>query len=136
LPAQSAGRRPEVPPEERQYLESGGAERGSGCRRWGNPTAVYLDSCLLPRLSAMGSTKQRQLPAGTASSQQTVGPGHARLEAVDRLRGLVMILMTLDHVRGYFTNPFLDPTGSYRPGRRSPTWRKIKPGGRAKRSEG
>ena len=28
----------------------------------------------------------------------------------------------------------LDST--YRPGRRSPTWRKIKPGGRAKRSEG
>jgi ATP-dependent DNA ligase len=28
----------------------------------------------------------------------------------------------------------LDST--YRPGRRSPTWRKIKPGGRAKRWEG
>lgn len=33
-----------------------------------------------------------------------------RLDSVDRLRGLVMVLMALDHVRGYFTNPLLDPT--------------------------
>ena len=58
----------------------------------------------------MGSTKQQPLSASTAGSQQTAGPGRARLEAVDRLRGVVMILMALDHVRGYFANPFLDPT--------------------------
>jgi uncharacterized membrane protein len=33
-----------------------------------------------------------------------------RLDSVDRLRGLVMVLMALDHVRGYFTNPLIDPT--------------------------
>jgi uncharacterized membrane protein len=52
----------------------------------------------------MGSTTPGQLSADTA------GAGRTRLEAVDRLRGLVMVLMALDHVRGYFTNPYRDPT--------------------------
>jgi uncharacterized membrane protein len=37
------------------------------------------------------------------------GPATERLDAVDRLRGLVMVLMALDHVRGYFTT-LADPT--------------------------
>lgn len=50
----------------------------------------------------MGTTRPQQAPAEAA--------GRARLDSVDRLRGLVMVLMALDHVRGYFTNPSLDPT--------------------------
>jgi hypothetical protein len=48
LPAESPRTRGDVPPEERQYLRRGGAEKRSGRRRWGNPTSVYLASPLLP----------------------------------------------------------------------------------------
>jgi hypothetical protein len=46
LPAKRRRRAPEVPPEEREYLASGGAERRSSPRRWGNPTEVSLTSVL------------------------------------------------------------------------------------------
>jgi len=39
-------RQPEVPPEEREYLARGGAEQRSSCRRWGEPTEVWLTSSL------------------------------------------------------------------------------------------
>jgi uncharacterized membrane protein len=37
-------------------------------------------------------------------------PTHRRLDHVDLLRGLVMVIMVLDHVRGYLTNVTFDPT--------------------------
>ena len=37
-------------------------------------------------------------------------PGHRRLDHVDLLRGLVMVIMVLDHVRAYFTEARFDPT--------------------------
>jgi hypothetical protein len=47
LPAQGRRRPYEIPPEERQYLESGGIEKRVSRRRWGNPTEVQLTSPLL-----------------------------------------------------------------------------------------
>jgi uncharacterized membrane protein len=37
-------------------------------------------------------------------------PARSRLAAVDLLRGLVMVIMTLDHVRDFFTNARFEPT--------------------------
>jgi uncharacterized membrane protein len=36
-------------------------------------------------------------------------PTPTRLEAVDLLRGLLMILMALDHTRDYFSKVTIDP---------------------------
>src|SRR5262249_23540408 len=46
----------------------------------------------------------------TSSSIGGASPPRGRLEGIDLLRGLVMALMALDHVRDYFTNPRMDPT--------------------------
>ena len=47
-------------------------------------------------------------PAPATASPVPAAP--RRLDHVDLLRGLVMVLMVLDHVRDYFTAARFDPT--------------------------
>src|SRR5213594_3866611 len=56
----------------------------------------------------MGSS----IAAGPESPTRVAEPlrGTARLDSVDLLRGLVMVVMALDHVRDFFTNVPYDPT--------------------------
>ena len=46
----------------------------------------------------------------TAASEALRVPAGRRLDHVDLLRGLVMVIMVLDHVRDYLTNAHFDPT--------------------------
>jgi uncharacterized membrane protein len=48
-----------------------------------------------------------ELPLASASARQVVT--HGSLTSIDRLRGLVMMVMALDHVRDYFTSVKFDP---------------------------
>jgi uncharacterized membrane protein len=57
------------------------------------PDVRWLDKSVASALPANGPSK----------------PATGRLESVDRLRGLVMAVMALDHVRGYFAGS-VDPT--------------------------
>ncbi len=43
------------------------------------------------------------------SHERPAGPAKERLDSIDLLRGLVMVVMALDHVRDYFTEVRFDP---------------------------
>lgn len=47
---------------------------------------------------------------GRASPDTPLAGSHLRLSAVDHLRGLVMVVMVLDHTREFFMNSRIDPT--------------------------
>ena len=52
------------------------------------------------------------VPTATTETGEAVlaTSGRRRLESVDLLRGLVMVIMALDHVREWFTNVKFSPT--------------------------
>jgi hypothetical protein len=86
LPAE-AGRRYELPPDEEEFLKSGGAEKRAGRRRWGNPTEVHVTSVSLGgRLhgivinrstGGLGVFIDRKLEAGALAEVRAVeAPGY------------------------------------------------------------
>jgi uncharacterized membrane protein len=56
---------------------------------------------------------QATVVGGTPSScycEAQQASARPRLDAVDLLRGLVIVIMALDHARDFFTNARFDPT--------------------------
>jgi uncharacterized membrane protein len=63
----------------------------------------------------MTAVLQPDTPSGAfrirkAQAAATPAPVRPRLDHVDLLRGLVMVIMVLDHVRAFFTSAHFDPT--------------------------
>ena len=51
------------------------------------------------------------LGSETADKQSAVSTARPRLDSIDFVRGVVMVIMALDHVRDYFSHSFfIDPT--------------------------
>src|SRR5688572_24881157 len=58
----------------------------------------------------MASTPQSASMASPPTTSANSGAVRPRLDSVDALRGLVMVIMALDHTRGFFSKAGFDPT--------------------------
>jgi uncharacterized membrane protein len=67
-------------------------------------------STLLQPESHSGEYQIRPTPVTIAPAPSDQVPTRQRVDHVDLLRGLVMVIMVLDHVRDYLTNARFDPT--------------------------
>src|SRR5690242_135113 len=67
-------------------------------------------SCMTTVLRPEFSSGEFRKSSPTGAPATPVPAGPRRLDHVDLLRGLVMVLMVLDHVRDYFTAVRFDPT--------------------------
>lgn len=68
--------------------------------------SATLDESVVPSGEMLSPRQRHFIP----SDKQVWHPLPGRVEAVDLLRGLLMILMALDHTRDYFSNVTIDPT--------------------------
>src|SRR5688572_4919819 len=86
--------------------------RNPWCSGLSPPSARCPMSTVLQPDTPSGAYRDRSITPVTRRSappppQETT---RRRLDHVDLLRGLVMVIMVLDHVRGYFTEARFDPT--------------------------
>ncbi len=61
------------------------------------------------QFSMAAFTAETISPTWTAQTPDALGK-RPRVDSVDVLRGVIMIIMAIDHVRDYFSNPGYDPT--------------------------
>src|SRR5262245_7071060 len=72
--------------------------------------SAHINSCRVWKVHSM-TTFVRPETAIRLQPVTSIRPSteRGRLDSVDLLRGLVMVIMALDHTRGYFSNATFDP---------------------------